>query len=368
MKVECTKNKLKDTISVAERVTGKRLSLPVLAHILLLATEGQIKLRATNLDLGVELSFPAKVTLEGITAVPGDVLSGLLSYLPEEKQIEMELVGQNLTVTSQNQSTIIKCFPYEDFPSIPYITKGNTFTISGKQLISGFKSVLFAVAQTEVKPEFSSVYCYSDSGHLVFVGTDSSRLAEKRIPIKGLDDGISMLIPGKNVHEIIRILELQQGDVEVVTTKSQVAFKGEGVYITSRLIDGNFPDYKQIIPKQFVAEIVVLKDDMSNALKLATVFSGKLQQIKMKVLPEEKLFEIESRNDEVGEHSHQITSTLKGENVELVFNQRFISDVFPYIHQDSISIYAAGAGRPIVLRGVSDQSFTYIVMPLKVVV
>jgi DNA polymerase-3 subunit beta len=349
-------------------VTGKKLSLPILANILFLAGEGIIKLRATNLDIGVEFSFPAKVLNEGVIAVPGAVLGGLLSYLPEDKNIELELIGQNLTVTSQKQSTIVKCFPYEDFPSIPQITKGFSFSIDSRLLLQGFRSVISSAAINDIKPEFASVYCYSEGGYLIFVATDSSRLAEKKIAVKGIEDGLSILIPAKNIHEIIRLIELNGGQLSIIATKSQIAFIGDGVYITSRLIDGSFPDYKQIIPKSTSTEVVLLKEDLINTLKLATIFSGKTQQIRMIIDPKEKIFEIESKNDEIGEHTHHIDATIKGEPVELLFNQRLISEVLTLITQDSITIFAAGAGKPIIIRGVSDQSFTYIVMPMRITV
>jgi DNA polymerase-3 subunit beta len=367
MKVECIKNKLKDAVLLLEHVTGKKLSLPVLSYILFLASDGKIKLRATNLEIGVEISFPAKIQEEGVIAVPGNILGGLLSYLSDEKNIQLELIGQNLTISSDKQSTIVKCFPYEDFPSIPLVNKGFSFQIESKQLIQGLKSVITSAAQNDTKPEFSSVFLYSESGSLNFVATDSSRLAEKKLSIKGIEDGLNALIPAKNTIEIIRLLENITGSIDVCVTKSQIAFKNEYIYITSRLFDGVFPDYKQIIPKQTVTEVVILKEDFQNALKVANVFSGKLQQIRMKFYPQEKIFEIESRNDEVGEHTHRVDATIKGEALELVFNQKYISDALSIIQQDSIVIFSGGVGRPIILRGVSDQSFTYLVMPMRII-
>ena len=184
--------------------------------------------------------------------------------------------------------------------------------------------------------------------------------------VKGIEEGISVLIPAKNAHELVRLLELTPGEVEVFVTKSQIAFKASEIYITSRLIDGVFPDYKQIIPKQTVTEVVALKEDVVNALKLATVFSGKLGQVRIKLYPQDKLFEIESRNDEVGEHTERIDATIKGEPLELLFNQRLIGDVLPLVTQDSVMILAGGVGKPIIIRAVSDQSLTYLVMPMRV--
>lgn len=365
MKLSIVKNSAKDAILLADRISGKNLSLPVLRHVLMLATEKSLILRATNLDIGIEITLPAKVEKEGVLAVPGDILGNYLSYLSDEKQVVLEQVNQNLMISSERHSTLVKCHGYEDFPTIPFPAKGTTFAIEAKLLLGGLRSVLFAVATSDMKPEFASVYCYSEGGHLVFVGTDTSRLAEKKVAGKGIPDGVTFLIPGKNAAEVIRVLEGLEGQVDVVLTKNQIGVSGEGVRITSRLIDGTFPDYRQIIPKQQLSEVVVLREEFASALKMTTVFSGKLQQIRMKIVPSEAIFEVEAKEDSLGESTNRVDATLKGEDVELLFNQRLLADVVAHVSADSIAIVAAGPGKPIVMHGIGDQSFRYLVMPMR---
>jgi DNA polymerase-3 subunit beta len=365
MKVECVKLNLKDALLSAERFTGKQLSLPVLRYVLFIASEKVLKLRATNLDLGIEIEIPAKIEKEGVIAIPADVLGNFLSNLPHEKNVVIEQIGEHLTITGSSYSTLIKGFGYEDFPTLPFVTKGVVFEMDIKTLISGFKATQFAAAVSDIKPEFSSVYCYSSDQGMVMVATDSSRLSEKLIPTKNINEQFSLLIPWKNVSELIRALENIPGKVTVTTTKNQISLKTEHIHITSRLIDGVFPDYKQIIPKQHTTEVVLLRQDFIDRLKLTTVFSGKLQQIRLKIYPQEKLLEIESRNDDVGETTQQIEATLKGEPVEFLLNQRFIMDVLSYLSTDSVVMYANGNGKPLIIKGIGDNSFTYLVMPMK---
>ena len=365
MKVECVKLNLKDALLTAERFTGKQLSLPVLRYVLFIASEKALKLRATNLDLGIEIEIPAKIEKEGVIAIPADVLGSFLSNLPQEKNIIIEQIGEHLTITGSSYSTLIKGFGYEDFPTLPFVTKGTIFEMDIKTLISGFKATHFAAAVSDIKPEFSSVYCYSSDQGMVMVATDSSRLSEKLIPTKSITEQFSILIPWKNVSELIRALENTSGKVTITATKNQISFKTEQIHITSRLIDGIFPDYKQIIPKQHTTEVVLLRQDFIDRLKLTTVFSGKLQQIRLKIYPQEKLLEIESRNDDIGETTQQIEATLKGDGVEFLLNQRFIMDVLNYLTTDSIALYANGNGKPLIIKGIGDHSFTYLVMPMK---
>jgi DNA polymerase III subunit beta len=365
MKLECVKNNLKEALLAAERFTGKQLSLPVLKFVLLVAGERSLKIRATNLDIGIEIEVPAKIQKEGVMAVPADILGNFLSNLPSEKNVTIEQVNQNLTLSGASFSTLIKGTGYEDFPTLPFVTKGVSVEIDAKALLSGFRSTMFAVSTSDIKPEFASVYCYSDDHMLVFVGTDSSRLSEKKIPFKKSLEQISILIPGKNVAELVRALEHIDGKVEMKVAKNQISLFTEGLQITSRLIDGTFPDYKQIIPKQYSTEAIVLRQDLLDRLKLTTVFSGKLQQIRLKIHPAEKLIEVESRSEDIGETSHQMEATLKGDSVELLLNQRYLIDMISITQSDSINLLAAGSGKPLVMKGVGDSTFTYLVMPMK---
>lgn len=365
MKLECVKLNLKNALQVAEHFTGKNLSLPVLRYVLLIAGEKTLKLRATNLDLGIEIELPARVQKEGVVAIPADTFANFLSNLPHEKNVTIEQVGDHLAISGATHSTLIKGFGYEDFPTLPFVTKGTTIEIDAKVLLNAFRATQYAVATSDVKPEFASVYCYTEAHSLVFVATDSSRLAEKRVPLKKEPEALSALIPGKNVMEIIRAIDGIDEVVKICATKNQISFHAEHMHITSRLVDGVFPDYRQIVPKKFTTEATILRQDLVDRLKLTTVFSGKLQQVRLKKYPHEKLFEIESRNDDVGETTQQIDAVLTGEDVEFLLNQRFLIDVLSYLSVESISLHASGGGRPLVLKAVGDQTFMYLVMPMK---
>jgi DNA polymerase III subunit beta len=292
-------------------------------------------------------------------------LANFLANLPEEKNVLIEQVGQNLTISGRTHSTVLKGFGYEDFPTLPFVTKGVTVDIDAKALVGAFRATQYAVAVSDMKPEFSSVYCYNEEQSLVFAATDSSRLAEKRVQLKKEPEHISILLPGKNVAEIMRALENVEGNVRICATKNQVSFHTENMRITSRLVDGSFPDYRQIIPKKFTTEATLLRQDLVDRLKLTNVFSGKLQQVRMKKYPEEKLFEIESKSDDIGETTHQIDAALTGEEVELLLNQRFLMDALNYLSSDSVTLYSGGSGKPLVIKGVGDNTFTYLIMPMR---
>ena len=291
MKLSCEINNLKNAIFQVEKITGKNLTLPVLNSILLIASNNLLKLRATNLSLGIEVKIPAKIEKEGVAAISGSVLTGVFSNVFTNEEVFIDGGDGNLSIKTKRNKIKIKGQPYEDFPTIPAVS-GTTFEIESKKLIEGIKSVYYSSSVSDVKPEISSVYIHSEEDNLVFVSTDSFRLAEKRIKIKNLKEIPGILIPFKNIPEILRVFSEVNGVIDVCFNKNQVSFSSSNIYLTSRVIDGVFPDYRHIIPKTKKTEVVVLKQDLLNALKLSNIFSDKFNQVDLKVDLKSKVFEL----------------------------------------------------------------------------
>ena len=363
MKLECNVEKLKNGISQVERITGKNLTLPILNSILLIASSKSLKLRATNLSLGVEVEIGAKVDKEGVLAISGSVLGGIFSNISQNESILLEENNGNLIIKTKKNQIKLKCQPCDDFPTIPKVA-GVVFEVESKNIINGIKSVYYSSSPSDIKPEISSVFIYSNEDKLVFVSTDSFRLAEKKVKIKKIDDVLGILIPFKNIPEILRIFGDYVGIIEICFNKNQISFSAENIYLTSRVIDGVFPDYRQIIPKNSETTAVVLKQDLLNALKLSNIFSDKFNQINLTIKPKEKIFELSSTNNDVGENKTHLDAALEGEDVTLGFNYKYFLDCFQSITTDSVVIKCSGASKPMVVSPVSDTSFTYLIMPM----
>lgn len=363
MKAECQIEKIKSAISQVERITGKNLTLPVLGSVLLVASSKSLKLRSTNLSLGVEIEIPAKVEEEGILAISGSTLNAVFSNISQNENVFFEEKDGNFLIKTKKSQIKLKSQPHEDFPTIP-IVAGDSFEIDSKKLIDGIKAVCYSSSVSDIKPEISSVYVYVNEDNLIFVSTDSFRLAEKKIKVKGIEENMRILIPFKNVAEILKVFGEINGQIKVFYNKNQISFSSDGVYLTSRIIDGIFPDYRQIIPKEFTTEVVVLKQDLLNALKLSNVFSDKFNQVNLSIKPKEKVFELSSANNDVGENKTYLDAVINGENIELSFNYKYFLDCFQSVTTDSVSIKLSGPSRPIVISPVSDTSFTYLIMPM----
>lgn len=364
MKILSTIEKISDAVNKVQKISGKHVSLPVLENVLITASENNITFRTTNLHVGVEVSVPVKVEQEGVVAVNVGVFSNIISSLKKKHNITLELKESLLQITTDDAEMELKTHSHEDFPTLPQPQENNFFRVPVEHFIEGIRSVIYSASQSDIRPEIASVYIYSDNQELVFVATDSFRLAEKRVNVKGMEDFPGVIVPVKNIQECIRVFTSNTGDIELYVEKNQLSIKSNNTYFTSRIIDGNYPDYQQIIPQEFNTEAVMLKEDLVQTLKLINIFSNTFNQISVKTLPKEGKVSVSSRNTDIGENTSMVDAAITGESHELFVNHRYISDIFNVIQGDSISFSILGKNKPFIIKGVGDTSFRYLIMPM----
>lgn len=367
MNLECSKEKIRSAVYAAERITGKNLSLPILSHIILETKDRLLKIRSTNLDLGLEISLPCKINQGGLVAVSGAVLNNFFANLPStEDKIKIELNSGQLIISSPHHTTAINGFPPADFPIIPAIDTPNSFNIPSAVLLKGLKNVWYSAAISSLKPEISSVCFYQQPDNLSVVATDSFRLAESQL--LGEKIKISppqLIIPLKNALEIIRSLESLSGTVEIRYNQHQLAVIAENFYLTSRLIDGVYPDYRQIMPNKFATEAVINRGGFLDSLKLVNVFADKFNQAELSVAADKKSLEIKTKNDQGNSVSWFSPQSIIGENVKLALNLKYLLDGLQTIASEQVVLKFNGASKPVVIAGQSDPAFTYLIMPIR---
>ena len=364
MHIKCNREIIQKSIASAERVTGKNLSLPILNSVLLTANNKTLTIRATNLEVGVEFTVPAQIIKEGSVALPGALLANALASIPDEPEVTMGVQNGICKITTKTKTLTIKGSNTEDFPTIPIIQGGEGFILSSGKFTQGVKAVFMSAALSDVKPEISSVYVHQDDDSIIFTATDSFRLAEKKIKQPKINISHGVIIPVKNIVEIMRVLEPLNEEINFLVTKNQISCAGRSVYITSRVVQGVYPDYQQIIPKSHTTEVILLKQDLLNSLKLSTLFSDKFNKITFIVDPAKKICSISTKNTEIGETQSNFTATLSGEPIEMSLNGKHLFDCLGSIERDSVSVEFNGPDKAAVIRGLGDQSFTYLTMPL----
>lgn len=366
MKLKCLIYYLREALTLIEKISGKNLTLPILNSVFISSKKGELKLISTNLEIGIEVKIPAKMEKEGEVAIPAKIFYNFLSNLPSNENIQLESFQNNLILSTSNSSTTIKGYPIEDFPILPSVKeKEGFFSLPAEDFIAGLNSVYFSASLSEIKPELASVYIISSKNkHITFVATDSFRLARKSLPYS-FEDFSPLLIPYKNVLEILRVFEKEEGNLKIIPNKNQLFIFSEKIKMVSRLTEGVFPDYEEIIPKNFLTDVYLEKNLLNTSLKTAGVFSGKLNEVKIEIIPEKKIMKLQTSHSDFGEHITSLPADINGEKLKIAFNHRYIIDGLRCVLSDKIILKFNGENKPLFMTGDKDNSFYYLVMPMK---
>lgn len=362
MKAICLKKYIKDAISLCEKISGKNLGLLVLNNVLISTENKSIVFMATDLEIGINVEVPAKVEKNGKVAVPGSVVSSFLSNLDDEN-ITIEAQNNNLIITTPKSSTIIKGQPTDDFPNLPEIKTSHELTFPVSNLISGIKSVWYAGSYSGVKPEISSVFVSFTKNSITFASTDSFRLAEKNVAFNSNMDG-SLMIPLKSATEILRIFDGKDGNVKLSFNKNQLNIEMDNIKFVSRLIEGVFPDYQQIIPQKFTSDVIIDKNIFITTLRTAGIFSKKLNDLDIFVSSKEKSITIKTSSGEVGDYVSNIPAAITGSDIKMKFNHKYVFDCLQYISSLRVLLRFSGEGKPLLITGTEENTFQYLVMPM----
>lgn len=362
MEITIPHDELTTALELIGRISTKHVTLPVLQCVRVEAAKGRITLQATNLEISIEVPLSGTITEEGVVAVPTQIFLQSIQFI-SQKDITLRTEDQVLQLETKNTNTSIKTFVVDEFPTLNQL-QGEELKLQGKMFSYGIKSVAFAASQTSIKPELGSVFIQQKKEHsLTFVATDSFRLMEKTVSQKGLVLDQSLMIPQKNAVELARICETVGEDPLFITNENQCALRfPNGVYISSRLVTGSFPDYTQIIPKEFVTHVTVLKDDLQRSFKKTNIFLNKFRQVSLTI--SEGSLTISSQNNDVGHTTDTVRAQVEGEELALNFNQQYIMDPLSHINDDSIKMSFAGIGRAMIMEGVTDKGLRYLVMPM----
>src|SRR3989344_1173141 len=301
---------------VARFAERKSSTLPALSSILILAGDDGIKMRATNLETGIDLKLEGICMSEGVVAIPATLLQQIAGSLVGEGKITLEHSVDVISLTSGTSKSAIKTVPYDDFPSIPFPENPKkNILLPGVLLRTLFSSIAACASPSTIRPELASLYFAVEGGLLTVVATDSFRLAEKKVPLSNKGIQGTFLIPAKNALEIAQALP--DGDVTISFDEHQCAFVSSQGMIVSLSFD-----------------------------------------------PKRKHLVLFAKNSDIGESSESLSAQILGSDLNLSFNHRFLSTVFSLTTSESISLTAAGIGRPIIIKGVGDNSLLYLISPM----
>jgi len=372
MKVEILKENLKNGLSIVEKIVGKNLSLPILDNVLISTEESFLKLSSTDLETAINLWVLTKIIDKGKVVVPAKFISSFVSLLPNEK-ITLEEKKQGLYVECKSFKNQIQGFNPEEFPIIPEFKDLEFLEVDNKKFCQGLSQVVDIASPSQSRPEISGIYFIFSKNTIKIAATDSFRLAEKNISLdKPINKDVAFILPQKPAREIMNILDGKEGKIKIYFSPNQTMFEfpmtespHPQVQIISRLIEGEYPNYEEIIPKKFKTRITVKRDEFLNQIKTASLFSGKINEVKIKITPEEKEVQVFAQDPDIGENSSSIVAKIEGEEIEVSFNHKFLIDGILNIKSSEIVFDLSKEEGACVLKPVGDTSYIYVVMPIK---
>ena len=360
---------LKKQINLAEKVSDKKLTLPILGNLLLKPENGQLKISATDLELGLTIILPGKMEDGPGLTVPAKNLSLFLNNLNEEK-ITLSVKGSIMHLESGEYKADLQGMPVDDFPIIPEVKNSEYIEIDKKDLNEGLTQVINSAGYPVGRPELNSIFLTYKKGDLRLVATNSFRLSEKILKDKiesNLEREIEIIVPIKTAQEVLHIInegELDKEKVKIYIESSQILFDFGNIKLVSRLIEGNYPKYQNIIPKDFKTNVSIDKFKLLNAAKIASIFASKNNDISLTIDSAANNLVLEARDSNIGNNETTIKGDITGDSLKISFNYRFLIDGLNSLNGDKISFGLNSELSPVRFKSLNSDDYLYILMPL----
>lgn len=363
MKVICTQENLKTALQTVSRIISSSTTLPVLNNVLLKTENGQLKVSATNLEIGINTFTRCKIENEGEICLHAKTLLELVNNLPNQN-ISIEQEEGDVLLSTENYSTKLKDFPSEEFPSVPEIDSPAILKLPASEIKTDIDSVIFAASTSETQPEISGLYFKLEEKFLTMTATDRYRLAENKM-VGSFKAHSAVIIPHRAALEISRAMAGKSGEAEIFLNDNQVAVKVDDTEIISRLIDGQYPEYNHIIPKEFNTTVSVNRTDLVNAVKTAGIFSQNTGSIVLEFVSESQELRISATSHDLGESTVRLTGAVDGQSGTVFLNYRYVLDCLNGMTAEHINIKIVDDSAPVILQEVDKTNYIYLIMPIK---
>lgn len=365
MEVSLSQEKFTKALSIASRIATNKANLPVLNNVLLRVDKKHIVIASTNLELAATMSVGAKISKPGSVTVPAKIISEFVSNLPSNT-VELSTKGNALKIHSGGYSSTLNGIDADEFPELPTINEKTSihYTLNTGEFKQAISQTIFTCSNDVTRPVLTGVYWHSHEGWLYLVGTDGYRLAERKL-IETTSD-LGAIVPTSTLHEVLRAIDENTEEIDVLFDESQVRFRIGEVEITSRLIDGKYPDYRQLLPKETSPVVKVKTSELVRTTKIASLFARESGgSITLSTSQDDQKLALESVASDLGENTSKIDAAVSSDG-KVSLNSRYLSEVLSVVASDEITISFTGKIAPILIKPSDKKpSYTHIIMPLK---
>jgi DNA polymerase III subunit beta len=363
MKITCSREELTQKLAIVSRGVSTRTAVQILGGILLNAEGGQLTLAATDMELSLRASLEAHVEGEGAVVVPGRLLVELARLLPEaDVMIEQRADEGVIHVSSGSFESRLNTFTAEDFPRLPDAESLERHTVDRDALLETIARVGRSASRDESRPVLTGVLVRFEPGKLVMAATDSYRLSVKETPLEGSVPELEAIVPARALAELARIGQGAE-QIELGVHENQVVFGVDGVWLTTRRIDGQFPNYKQLIPESFDHEVPLPRDEVLDVVRRIAVMAQRNSPLRLRFA--EGQLTVSARTQDVGEAEESLPVPFSGEALEIGFNAEFLRDGIDSVTGETIRFRLISPLRPCVLQAEGADDFLYLIMPIR---
>lgn len=366
MRLTCSQKDLLSALTTTNKAVDINNTLPVLNNVLLKAEGKKLYFTSTNLEIAITYNIETDVKNEGEITIPSKLFTSYINYL-KDNEVDILVESGDIQVKTSDSKTRIKGIPASEFPPIPSVEKEGGMTVKAGELNKAIEQVVFAAALNTTRPILSGVYFAAEKDELKMVSTDSYRLSEKVLSVSGVSGSINCIVPAKTIIELGSILDGLKEDekVTVVISKNQIMFSVGPVELISRLIEGQFPNYEQIIPKSSKTQVEFEVSALSLMLKRINIFAKENNnKIILKVADGKVIITTEST--QYGEGEITLETKIDGEDNEIALNSQFLLDALGSVGKDKIVIEIGEKIAPVILKPKDSKGYTHIIMPLKI--
>lgn len=356
---------------MVSRIVNSKPGLPILNNVLITASKSKVKLIATDLEIGISTWIGAEVSAEGSITIPAKHLSEYVNSIPSEK-VDVVLKKNTLSVSTVNNNADFNTMPSDDFPNVVTIdSEKSILELKASDLVKAVNRVAFAAASDDVKPVLTGIRIEIEKNSISFVAADGLRLSKQSLKIKqGVDEPVNLLVPVKAMQELSHVItEMSEGSDEVVSIyiiedRNQIVFRFKDIDIVSRLIDGQYPEYRAIIPTGYKTRCNVARGDMSNSLKVTNIIARSVLGNKVVLDIKDSSITLSASQNDVGSNTSVFNGEIEGEALKIAFSARFLNDMLNNINGDKLIFEATEAVKPGVFKVEGDDDFIHLIMPM----
>ena len=368
MKLSVMQENLARGLSTVSRAVSSRSSLPVLANVLLRTEDAGLKLTATNLEIGITSWVPGKIETEGALTVPARLLTDVVGGLPAGDRVDLEVEGTTLSVRAGRFQTHLRGIDADEFPVIPSAGERPTTRVSQKVLRRALSEVTFAAASDEARPILTGVLTRFSGERLTLAAADNYRIAVKTIDVLMPVEDASLVVPARSYVELMRVLADTDDPVDIMLApaRSQVIFHVDTIDLVSRLIDGQFPNYQQVVPTNHTSRAVVDRDELLKAVRLsALIAAGAANVVKLRIGEDGSAGITIAAAADVGDAEGEVEAALEGDPVTVAFNARYLTEALQNVDADRLALELNGPLSSGVFRPTDDADYVHVIMPVR---